>query len=118
MQQKDALTVLLTGRGEEAFADLIKRMANSKKLEFDLVVLKPEASPSGQYFKSTGDFKKEFLENLVFTYKVAEEIKIYEDRPRQCVRVLRLITYADIKKHENVPGILREVEQVSLVTSY
>ena len=83
MKQKDALTVLLTGRSETAFADLIKRIVKSKQLEFDLIVLKPEVGPSGQNFASTGDFKKAFLEALVFTYKAAEEIKIYEDRPRQ-----------------------------------
>ncbi|KKY27324.1 putative tat pathway signal sequence [Phaeomoniella chlamydospora] len=82
MQQKDALTVLLTGRSEAAFSDLIKRIVASKNLEFDLIVLKPEVGPTGQFFTSTGDFKKDFLEYLVFTYKSAEEIKIYEDRPR------------------------------------
>lgn len=83
MQQKDALTVLLTGRSETGFADLVKRILKSKNLDFDLVVLKPEVGPNGQYFASTAEFKKEFLETLVFTYKGAEEIKIYEDRPRQ-----------------------------------
>ena len=83
MQQKDALTVLLTGRNETGFADLIKRIVKSRQLDFDLIVLKPEVGPAGQAFASTGDFKKEFLETLVFTYKAAEEIKVYEDRPRQ-----------------------------------
>ncbi|KAJ5692470.1 hypothetical protein N7462_001893 [Penicillium macrosclerotiorum] len=80
MEQKDALTVLLTGRGEANFADLIKRMAASKGLEFDLIGLKPEVGPAGQRFSSTMTFKQQFLEELVYTYDEAEEIRVYEDR--------------------------------------
>lgn len=83
MEQKDALTVLLTGRSEASFADLIKRMVASQKLDFDLVGLKPEVGPSGQRFASTLTFKQNFLEDLVFTYEQAEEIRVYEDRPKQ-----------------------------------
>lgn len=82
IKQKDALTVLLTGRGETNFADVVKRMADSKGLDFDLVCLKPEVGPNGQHFTTTAEFKNEFLKNLVFTYKQADEIRIYEDRPR------------------------------------
>ncbi|KAJ5377584.1 uncharacterized protein N7496_004993 [Penicillium cataractarum] len=80
MDQKDALTVLLTGRGEANFASLIKRMATSQKLEFDLIGLKPEVGPNGQQFASTMKFKQNFLEDLVYTYDQADEIRIYEDR--------------------------------------
>lgn len=83
MDQKDALTVLLTGRGEANFAPLIKRMAASQKLEFDLIGLKPEVGPNGQQFPSTMVFKQKFLEDLMCTYNQAEEIRIYEDRPKQ-----------------------------------
>ncbi len=79
---KDTITVLLTGRGETNFTDLVNRMCNSRKLDFDLVVLKPEAGPSGQRFDSTMNFKQEFLKELVFTYQSADEIRIYEDRPK------------------------------------
>jgi hypothetical protein len=73
---------MLTGRGETNFADLINRICNSKGLDFDLVVLKPEVGPSGQHFEHTIGFKQEFLKELVCTYKNSEEIKIYEDRPK------------------------------------
>lgn len=80
MQQKDALSVLLTGRGESNFGDLIKRMARSKKLDFHMVCLKPAIGPAGQKFRSTMEFKQELLKDIVYTYKDAEQLKIYEDR--------------------------------------
>lgn len=83
MEQKDALTVLLTGRGEANFAELIKRMVRSQKLDFDLMGLKPEVGPSGQRFPSTMNFKQRFLEDLILTYEQAEEVRVYEDRVRQ-----------------------------------
>lgn len=82
MKQKDALCVLLTGRSERGFADLIKRMINTKGLEFDMVGLKPAVSPTNQQFTSTMHFKQLFLEAMMETYKHAEEIRIYEDRPK------------------------------------
>jgi hypothetical protein len=83
MEQKDALTVLLTGRSEAAFSDIIKRMIASQKLEFDLIGLKPEVGPNGQRFATTMNFKQSFLEDLVLTYEQAEEIRVYEDRVKQ-----------------------------------
>lgn len=83
MQQKDALTVLLTGRGESAFAEIVKRMVASKKLEFDMICLKPEAGPKNERFSSTMNFKQILLEDLVLTYKQADEIRVYEDRVKQ-----------------------------------
>lgn len=85
MEQKDALTVLLTGRGETNFSELVRRMLDSKKLEFDLVCLKPEVGPRSQRFSTTMEFKQTFLEDLVLTYDQAEEIRVYEDRVKQCV---------------------------------
>ena len=79
---KDALTVLLTGRSETNFEGLVNKICNSRKLDFDLVVLKPEVGPSGQRFDSTMNFKQEFLKDLVFTYHSADEIRVYEDRPK------------------------------------
>lgn len=85
MDQKDALTVLLTGRGEANFASIIKRMAASQKLEFDLIGLKPEVGPNGQQFATTMKFKQNFLEDLLYTYEQADEIRVYEDRVKQYV---------------------------------
>ncbi|KAB8664851.1 hypothetical protein FH972_026274 [Carpinus fangiana] len=80
MAQQDTLTVLLTGRSEPRFQDLINRMLVSKKLVFDLVVLKPEAGPSNENFSSTMNFKQTFLDALLKTYSAATEICLYEDR--------------------------------------
>lgn len=82
MESKEVLTVLLTGRAETYFADLVNRIANAKKLDFDLVALKPEAGPTGMSYESTMSFKQAFLHDLVFTFKNADEIRIYEDRPK------------------------------------
>ncbi|KAF5022881.1 hypothetical protein F66182_5073 [Fusarium sp. NRRL 66182] len=82
MNQKDALCVLLTGRSERGFADLIKKMVTAKGLEFDMIGLKPAVSPTNQKFQSTMHFKQLFLEALIETYKQAEEIRVYEDRPK------------------------------------
>ncbi|KAL4739463.1 hypothetical protein BDV11DRAFT_187477 [Aspergillus similis] len=82
MKQKDALTVLLTGRSEAGFADIVKRMVDSRRLEFDLICLKPEVGPNGQRFPSTMDFKQNFLSDIVLTYAQADEIRVYEDRPK------------------------------------
>ncbi|KAL4908093.1 hypothetical protein BDW74DRAFT_115574 [Aspergillus multicolor] len=82
MKQKDAITVLLTGRSEAGFSDIVKRMVDSRKLEFDLICLKPEVGPNGQRFSSTMDFKQNFLSDIVLTYEQADEIRVYEDRPK------------------------------------
>ena len=83
IKQNDALTVLLTGRGEHNFADLIKRVVASKNLSFDMICLKPQAGPNNERFRSTMMYKQAILEDLVHTYKNADEIRIYEDRPKQ-----------------------------------
>ncbi|KAF2738304.1 hypothetical protein EJ04DRAFT_429329 [Polyplosphaeria fusca] len=80
MQQKDALAVLLTGRAEAGFAELIKRIVRSRKLEFDMICLKPAIGPANQTFTSTMNFKQELLKDIVHTYREAEEVRIYEDR--------------------------------------
>lgn len=82
MCQKDALCVLLTGRSEQAFAPLIRKMAASKELDFDMIGLKPKVSPTNQRFDSTMHFKQLFLNALMETYKKASEIRVYEDRPK------------------------------------
>lgn len=82
-KQNDALTILLTGRAEHNFADLIKRIVGSRNLSFDMICLKPRAGPNNQNFSSTMMFKQAILKDLVHTYKDADEIRIYEDRPHQ-----------------------------------
>lgn len=81
-KQKDALCVLLTGRSESGFGELIKRIIGSKQLDFDMVSLKPAVGPNGERFNSTMHFKQVFLRTLMETYRDAEEIRIYEDRPK------------------------------------
>ncbi|PHH81819.1 hypothetical protein CDD82_7804 [Ophiocordyceps australis] len=80
--QPDALCVLLTGRSEAGFAELIKKMVASKGLGFDLIGLKPSVSPDNQRFQSTMHFKQLFLNALMETYVQATEIRVYEDRPK------------------------------------
>ncbi|KAI1112891.1 hypothetical protein F5Y14DRAFT_240461 [Nemania sp. NC0429] len=81
-KQKDALCVLLTGRSERGFSDLVKRIITSKGLEFDMVGLKPEVGPNSERFGSTMMFKQAFLKAVMETYRHAQEIRIYEDRPK------------------------------------
>lgn len=83
IKQNGALTVLLTGRGEQNFGDLIKRIVASKSLHFDMICLKPQAGPNNERFRSTMMYKQAILEDLLHTYRNADEIRIYEDRPKQ-----------------------------------
>ena len=83
IEQTDTVTVLLTGRSEHNFADLIKRIVAAKDLAFDMICLKPQAGPNNQRFRSTMQYKQSILEDLIHTYKDANEIRIYEDRPKQ-----------------------------------
>lgn len=85
LKQPDALTILLTGRAENNFADIVRRMVASKKLSFHLICLKPQAGPNNQIFTSTMMYKQALLKDLIYTYKDADEIRIYEDRPKQYV---------------------------------
>ena len=80
VEQKDALTVVLTGRSENAFAGLIKRMLLSKGLDPDMLILKPAVGPRNERFTSTMMFKQTFFECLIGTYRDAEEVRVYEDR--------------------------------------
>lgn len=85
IKQNDALTILLTGRSEDNFADLVKRIVASKNLVFDMICLKPQAGPNNQTFTSTMNYKQAILRDLIYTYKDADEIKVYEDRVKQLV---------------------------------
>ncbi|KAF7191693.1 hypothetical protein HII31_07195 [Pseudocercospora fuligena] len=79
-EEPTTLNVLLTGRKESAFGELIGKMIASKGLEFDMVCLKPAVGPTGEYFNSTMHFKQALLRDIVFTYTDADELRIYEDR--------------------------------------
>lgn len=79
-QDENALSVLLTGRQEDRFSDLIGRMIASKGLEFDIVALKPSVGPNAETFSSTMLFKQTFLRDIIFTYTTASSLTIYEDR--------------------------------------
>lgn len=86
MQQRDALTVLLTGRSSQrGFNEVIERIVKSRNLKFDMIVLRPELGPAQQKFPSTMKYKQVFLEDLLNTYSKANEIRLYEDRVRQLV---------------------------------
>ncbi|KAG9245848.1 hypothetical protein BJ878DRAFT_330868 [Calycina marina] len=80
MQQKDVLTILLTGRGETNFSELLKKMVASKGLGFDLIALKPVVGPNHERINNTMHFKQLFLDVVVGTYRDATELRIYEDR--------------------------------------
>jgi hypothetical protein len=82
MAEEDTLTVLLTGRTETGFSDLIQRMLKAKGLECDMVCLKPTVGPNGDQFSSTMIFKQALLQDIVYTYAGAGEIRVYEDRPK------------------------------------
>lgn len=85
IKQSDTLTILLTGRGEDNFANLIKRIVESKNLVFDMICLKPQVGPGNQTFTSTMKYKQAILRDLIYTYKDADEVKVYEDRVKQSV---------------------------------
>ena len=80
MKDPQTLNILLTGRSESVFADLIGRMIASKGLEFDIMALKPAVGPKGETWPSTMLFKQALLKDIIFTYAAAEDLRIYEDR--------------------------------------
>ncbi|RPA98797.1 hypothetical protein L873DRAFT_1789927 [Choiromyces venosus 120613-1] len=106
MQQKDALTVLLTGRSVAGFIPLIKRMVASKKLKFDIIALKPEKGPDGENIKNTLYFKCMFMNDLLNTYIHADEVKVYEDREKH-VRAFEsfLKDYIRVNCRDGIPRI-------------
>jgi len=104
MEQKDALTVLLTGRGENNFSELIKKMLASKALEFDIISLKPAVGPNHERLTSTMHFKQLFLEALMETYRGAEELRIYEDRVPH-VQKFRTFFQNYNKKQQGIGGV-------------
>lgn len=75
-----------------------------------MICLKPEVGPRNQRFlrkccsaahtweftvncsKDTSTYKKELLEDILYTYTDAEEIRVYEDRLNQYVALSRCST--------------------------
>nr|POE96940.1 uncharacterized protein c4.02c [Quercus suber] len=82
MEDDEAVTILLTGRQEKGFDELLGTMLATKQLEFDIVALKPSVSPTGEVFSSTMNFKQAILRDITFTYRQAQELRLYEDRPK------------------------------------
>ena len=116
MAQDDTLTVLLTGRAETNFADLVKRIVTSKNLSFDMVCLKPETGPNNQRFSSTMNFKQAILADLVYTYKDAKELRIYEDRPKQYVSFyFCLIPSLTMLQHYVLPRLFSTIQPRSSI---
>ncbi|KAI0813883.1 hypothetical protein GGR55DRAFT_676812 [Xylaria sp. FL0064] len=122
MRQKDALCVLLTGRSERGFSDLIKRIVTSKGLEFDMIGLKPEVGPNSERFKSTMLFKQAFLRTAIETYKYAQEIRIYEDRPHHVTGFKEFLEeynerQRDVHSQPSRSPIIAEVIQVADIST-
>lgn len=122
MKQKDALCVLLTGRSERGFSDLVKRITKSKGLEFDMVGLKPDVGPNSERFNSTMLFKQAFLKAVMETYRHAQEIRIYEDRPKHTAEFREfLIRYNEQQQnphnHPTRGPITAEVIQVADIST-
>jgi len=91
---EDTLTILLTGRSEAKFQELISRILRSKGLSFDLICLKPTVMPNNIQVTSTMQYKNELLKSLIYTYKRAQTIRIWEDRPNH-VKKFRTL-FADV----------------------
>ncbi|KAK3655780.1 hypothetical protein LTR22_010074 [Elasticomyces elasticus] len=107
MSEEDALTILLTGRAEAGFADLINRMAAAKGLDFDMVCLKPAVSPTGELFASTLGYKQSLLRDIVMTYHTATELRMYEDRPKHTKSFRDF--FADLNRSLNSTAIRRPI---------
>ncbi|ETS73456.1 hypothetical protein PFICI_14402 [Pestalotiopsis fici W106-1] len=123
MEQKDALAVMLTGRSERGFSDLLKRIVASKGLDFDMIGLKPAVGPGNERFSSTMHFKQIFLESLMETYKHAAEIRVYEDRVKHVSGFRNF--FSDYNKRQESYGgqktrgpITAEVIQVAEISTF
>lgn len=126
MKDSSTLNVLLTGRKENGFSDLIGRMIASKGLEFDMVCLKPATGPNGEKFNSTMTFKQALLSEIVYTYRDAEEIKIYEDRPKHTAgfrnfftdlnsKLMSIMDFDDVQRTPITAEVVQVSDQESLM---
>ncbi|KAL1916024.1 uncharacterized protein VTP21DRAFT_6028 [Calcarisporiella thermophila] len=77
MEDKNTLTILLTGRKRPAFIDLIQSMISEKGFHFDIICLKPD---DDELFSNTLTYKLQFLDQLLLTYPLLREMYLWEDR--------------------------------------
>lgn len=78
------LTVLLTGRQEEGFKDLISTIVKAKGLNFDVLFLR-----TGD-FTNTLEFKKFCIQSLLKKFTECKHISLYDDRPHH-VQIFRYL---------------------------
>ncbi|AMD22406.1 HGR067Cp [Eremothecium sinecaudum] len=81
IQDPETVSILLTGRREVFFADVIGKLLEhdvmAGELQFNAVFLKKEE------FRTTLSYKTTCLTNLLNSYPNLKEISIYDDRPKQ-----------------------------------
>ncbi|KAF9094560.1 hypothetical protein BGX23_001938 [Mortierella sp. AD031] len=85
------LTILLTGRNSALYGDILLRMLQAKKLDFDLVATKPsivarlhDKTEEETYLKlHTFSTKREFLYNVLLEYPSLRSMKVWDDRRGQ-----------------------------------
>lgn len=81
-----------------------------------MVSLKPPVGPNGERFTSTMHFKQMFLTRVMETYTEAEEIRVYEDRPKHVKGFRDFMAEYNRKQHSpqaTRSPILAEVIQVA-----
>ena len=59
----------------------MQRIVASKKLDFDMICLKPNVGPDGEKIQNTKVFKTMFLAKLMDIYIHAEDLKYVEIPP-------------------------------------
>lgn len=115
------LTVLLSGRNEESFKDLISTMVQAKGLNFDILLFRTSE------FTNTLDFKKSCIENMLKRLTSCKYISLYDDRPhhvqmfRQFLKELSQRFYPDLSANVievfSVQKYLDPRKEVLLVTN-
>ncbi|KAI5285990.1 hypothetical protein KEM54_000148 [Ascosphaera aggregata] len=100
------------------FADVITRIIKAKGLSFDMICLKPDTGPSGQTFTSTIHFKQALLDDIMLTYTEAEEIRVYEDRPRHVEQFRDYFRKFNRRIQGSRKPISEKVIEVAEITTY
>ncbi|KAF3940678.1 hypothetical protein ABW19_dt0200293 [Dactylella cylindrospora] len=94
------LNVLLTGRNRKLFSKTILKILGYGKVDFDMVVLKQNHPELGTEFKSTMDFKQNFLTALLEKFTSVDRVDIYEDRVSHQKQLIRF--GSDFNQQPNV----------------